>query len=303
MCRPITPPRRPTSRARRSSTRSSRSSRTAARSMCSARRSRRDRQLGVGARRARNVRDASRGRASGDRGLRRVGSKRWKRSSRAAPSRRARSGSGASCTTRSSPSTTNRAIRPKLCTPARSPRRRLLLDAHGGTRRLAMAEVLSERCAPRTPLEKIGRVIGRLADDHVPPASSLPEIERQMPELERWVREHDLIELDPDETLDRARDAAAQARHRGCEHRLAGALRRQCADLLQRHTARRLACRARRELAARIQPLDAARAQHPRGDSRALRAARLCEPLAEPDQVDLRQRRDDRRAGPSTQSA
>ena len=52
-----------------------------------------------------------------------------------------------------------------------------------------------------TTFEKIGRVIGRLADDHVPPAQLLPEIERQIPELERWVRDHNLIELDPTKPL------------------------------------------------------------------------------------------------------
>ncbi len=55
--------------------------------------------------------------------------------------------------------------------------------------------------APSDTLEKIGRVIGRLADDHVPPAQLLPEIERQIPELERWVRDHNLIELDPTKPL------------------------------------------------------------------------------------------------------
>ena len=55
--------------------------------------------------------------------------------------------------------------------------------------------------APSDTFEKIGRVIGRLADDHVPPAQLLPEIERQIPELERWVRDHDLIELDPTKPL------------------------------------------------------------------------------------------------------
>ena len=55
--------------------------------------------------------------------------------------------------------------------------------------------------APSDTFEKIGCVIGRLADDHVPPAQLLPEIERQIPELERWVRDHNLIELDPTKPL------------------------------------------------------------------------------------------------------
>jgi hypothetical protein len=43
---------------------------------------------------------------------------------------------------------------------------------------------------------KIGRVIERLAEQHVPRELLVAEIERQIPELERWVREHDLLELD-----------------------------------------------------------------------------------------------------------
>jgi uncharacterized protein (DUF885 family) len=54
---------------------------------------------------------------------------------------------------------------------------------------------------PQDPLDRIGRVIARIADDHVQPAELLREIERQIPELERWVREHDLLDLDPEKPL------------------------------------------------------------------------------------------------------
>jgi uncharacterized protein (DUF885 family) len=55
--------------------------------------------------------------------------------------------------------------------------------------------------APSDALEMIGRVIARLADDHVAPAELVREVERQIPELEQWVREHDLLELDASKPL------------------------------------------------------------------------------------------------------
>jgi hypothetical protein len=54
---------------------------------------------------------------------------------------------------------------------------------------------------PAEPLETIRRVIERLADDHVAPADLVREVERQIPELERFVREHALIELDESKPL------------------------------------------------------------------------------------------------------
>ena len=50
-------------------------------------------------------------------------------------------------------------------------------------------------------LDLIGRVIARLADDHVAPADLLAEVKRQLPELERFVTEHGLVELDPSKPL------------------------------------------------------------------------------------------------------
>lgn len=55
--------------------------------------------------------------------------------------------------------------------------------------------------APDDVLELIGRVLERLADDHVAPAELLAEVERQIPELERFVREHELVGLDASKPL------------------------------------------------------------------------------------------------------
>lgn len=55
--------------------------------------------------------------------------------------------------------------------------------------------------APTDALDTVARVISRLADDHVAPGELLPEVERQIPELERFVREHDLVELDASKPL------------------------------------------------------------------------------------------------------
>ena len=69
-----------------------------------------------------------------------------------------------------------------------------------------LAEILwpkyfPNEAAPSEALEMTGRVIARLADDHVEPAELLDEVERQLPELERFVREHGLVELDASKPL------------------------------------------------------------------------------------------------------
>jgi len=55
--------------------------------------------------------------------------------------------------------------------------------------------------APSDALETIGRVISRLSDEHVAPADLVREVERQLPELTKWVNDHDLLELDPSKPL------------------------------------------------------------------------------------------------------
>jgi len=54
---------------------------------------------------------------------------------------------------------------------------------------------------PTDALVMIGRVIERLADDHVAPEQLVAEVKRQIPELEQFVREHDLLELDASKPL------------------------------------------------------------------------------------------------------
>jgi uncharacterized protein (DUF885 family) len=49
---------------------------------------------------------------------------------------------------------------------------------------------------PEDRFARIGRVIGRVSEQHVPREQLVAEVKRQIPELERWVREHDLLELD-----------------------------------------------------------------------------------------------------------
>jgi hypothetical protein len=55
--------------------------------------------------------------------------------------------------------------------------------------------------APSDALETIGRVILRLSDEHVAPADLVREVERQLPELTKWVNDHGLLELDPSKPL------------------------------------------------------------------------------------------------------
>jgi hypothetical protein len=74
------------------------------------------------------------------------------------------------------------------------------------TRMATLAELLwpkhfPNEARPSDPLETIGRVIERLSDEHVAPAELVREVEQQIPELERWVREHDLLELDASKPL------------------------------------------------------------------------------------------------------
>jgi len=54
---------------------------------------------------------------------------------------------------------------------------------------------------PSDALETIGRVIARLSDEHVAPADLVREVERQLPELTKWVNDHHLVELDESKPL------------------------------------------------------------------------------------------------------
>jgi uncharacterized protein (DUF885 family) len=69
-----------------------------------------------------------------------------------------------------------------------------------------LAELLWPKYFPNDPvpadeLAKIGQVIARLSEQHVPRERLVEEVRAQIPELERWVRDHDLLELDPTKPL------------------------------------------------------------------------------------------------------
>ena len=55
--------------------------------------------------------------------------------------------------------------------------------------------------APADRTERIGRLIAKLAERHVPRDQFVAAVKRQIPELEQWVRDHDLIDLDPTKPL------------------------------------------------------------------------------------------------------
>ncbi|WP_374512491.1 DUF885 domain-containing protein [Niveibacterium sp.] len=54
---------------------------------------------------------------------------------------------------------------------------------------------------PATRLERISQLIGKLSERHVAAADFVNEVKRQIPQLEAWVRDHDLLTLDPDKPL------------------------------------------------------------------------------------------------------
>jgi uncharacterized protein (DUF885 family) len=69
-----------------------------------------------------------------------------------------------------------------------------------------LADLLWPKYFPNAPvpadeLAKIGQVIAALSEQHVPRERLVAAVREQIPELERWVREHDLLELDPTKPL------------------------------------------------------------------------------------------------------
>jgi uncharacterized protein (DUF885 family) len=74
------------------------------------------------------------------------------------------------------------------------------------TRMSLLADLLWPKYSPNAPvpadeLAKIGQVIGALSLQHVPREQLVAAVRDQIPELERWVREHDLLELDATKPL------------------------------------------------------------------------------------------------------
>jgi uncharacterized protein (DUF885 family) len=74
------------------------------------------------------------------------------------------------------------------------------------TRMALLADLLWPKYFPSTAppddrFDKIGRVIAKLSEQHVAREDLVAAVERQIADLERWVREHDLLTLDPTKPL------------------------------------------------------------------------------------------------------
>lgn len=54
---------------------------------------------------------------------------------------------------------------------------------------------------PQDRTAKIGMVIDKLSSNHVAPADFVPEIRRQIPQLQEWVTSHNLLTMDPQKPL------------------------------------------------------------------------------------------------------
>lgn len=54
---------------------------------------------------------------------------------------------------------------------------------------------------PADRVAKIAALIGKLSENHTTPENFIPEVKRQIPALEAWVREHDLVSQDPTRPL------------------------------------------------------------------------------------------------------
>jgi uncharacterized protein (DUF885 family) len=67
--------------------------------------------------------------------------------------------------------------------------------------RVLWPRYMGKRPIPEDRLELIGAVIDELGKHHVAPDQFLPEIRRQIPALEAFVREHDLVDQDPTRPL------------------------------------------------------------------------------------------------------
>lgn len=76
-----------------------------------------------------------------------------------------------------------------------------LLQAMDGHARSLWSQYFSGQPLPADRLERIGRMIDRLSDDHGTVEEFVENIRRQIPELEAFVREVDLLDQDPDKPL------------------------------------------------------------------------------------------------------
>ena len=76
-----------------------------------------------------------------------------------------------------------------------------LLDRMEATARDLWPKYLGDKPMPADRLDLIGAVIGELSRHHTTPDRFVETIRNQLPELERFVREHDLVDLDASRPL------------------------------------------------------------------------------------------------------
>ena len=62
-------------------------------------------------------------------------------------------------------------------------------------------KTMGSAAKPADRTAKIGMVIDKLSSNHVAPADFVPEIRRQIPELQAWVTSHNLLTMDPKKPL------------------------------------------------------------------------------------------------------
>ncbi len=63
------------------------------------------------------------------------------------------------------------------------------------------SKTMGDTPKPADRTAKIGMVIDKLSSNHVAPADFVPEIRRQIPELQAWVTSHNLLTMDPKKPL------------------------------------------------------------------------------------------------------
>jgi len=72
-------------------------------------------------------------------------------------------------------------------------------EAHNNMEKLAdqlWDKTMGAQAKPADRVKKIAMVIDKLSDKHVAAKDLYPEIRKQIPQLEKWIRDHDLVSLD-----------------------------------------------------------------------------------------------------------
>ena len=114
---------------------------------------------------------------------------------------RDRFASAASSMAASSSSRSSPARRPSGSTRARSRRRSGCSRGWRCSRICSGPKYFPNAAPPDDRFERVGRLIAKLSERHVPPEQLVAAVKRQIPELEQWVRDHDLLDLDASKPL------------------------------------------------------------------------------------------------------